>query len=247
MSDEWRDNIRLDETAVFLDIDGTLLGFEPRPDDVVADEPLRDLLRQLQEKAGGALALVSGRTIADIDRIVSPMVLPAAGTHGAELRFADGRREQVDSTILEDVRAAAEPFVAERPGLMLENKGASIALHYRNAPEREADIADFLRRVVTRDDLMVQHGKMVAEVKSRSCDKGRAIERLLATPPFLGRRPLFIGDDLTDEHGFEVANRRGGSSVKVGEGDTAAQYRVAAWQDVRGLLNHFIVTSLNDN
>ncbi len=226
-------------TAFFLDVDGTLLGFKERPEDVVADAELLDLLRALRRKADDAVALVSGRLISDLDRIVAPLVLPAGGVHGAELRFADGRREAAAGTATTEVREAAARFVAERPGLRLEDKGGvAIALHYRQAPERADELRAFLDGAVTDSGLTIQHGKMVAEVKPAGVHKGKAIEALLATQPFEGRLPLFMGDDLTDEYGFETVGELGGIAIKVGGMDeaTCAQFRLADTSAVRNLL-----------
>ena len=234
----WRE-IEPSHTAFFLDVDGTLLGFEERPEDVVADAALLDILRTLGERSGGALALVSGRMISDLDRIVAPLTLPAGGVHGAELRFADGRREAAAGTAIAEVRAAAETFVAAHPGLRLEDKGgAAIALHYRQAPGRKDEVRAFLDATVTDDALAIQHGKMVAEVKPAGCHKGKAIDALMATPPFAGRVPLFMGDDLTDEHGLATVNELGGVSIKVGAADeaTVARHRLADTSAVHDFL-----------
>lgn len=237
MSDHltWQADIRPAETAFFLDVDGTLLGFKDRPEDVVADAELVDLLSRLKEVSGRAVALVSGRTLADLDRIVAPLVLPAGGVHGADLRFADGRRETMNGAVLDEIRARAQAFVKSRPGLRLEDKGTTIAVHFRAAPALAGEVGRFLEDAVAHHDLMIQHGKMVAEVKSRRSHKGTAIEVLMESPPFRGRKPLFIGDDLTDEHGFETVNAMGGVSIKVGGEDesTVAHYRLGAPREVR--------------
>lgn len=226
-------------TAFFLDVDGTLLGFKERPEDVVADPPLLDLLRRLRSVSGGAVALVSGRMISDLDRIVAPLKLPAGGVHGADLRFAEGRRDTFEGAALADVRDSARGFVGARPGLRLEDKGATIAVHFRQAPERADEVRRFLDHAIAGHDLMVQHGKMVAEVKSSGCHKGMAIEALMQTVPFTGRVPLFMGDDLTDEHGFETVNAYGGITVKVGGADerTVARHRLADTHAVREFLS----------
>ncbi len=226
-----------DGTAVFLDVDGTLLGFKDHPDDVAADPPLRALLQRLHGATHGATALVSGRTLADLDRIMAPLVLAAGGTHGAELRFADGCRAPATGTALDAIRTAVAAFAADHPGLMVEDKGAALAIHYRRAPTMELAVRQFLDATVPQDDLMVQHGKLVAEVKSRGTSKGTAVAALMATPPFAGRRPLFIGDDLTDEHGFAAVNANGGVSVKVGAGATEAGERLAGVDEVRSFLS----------
>lgn len=235
---DWREAIEPAATAFFLDCDGTLLDFKDNPEDVVADAALIGLLRRLLEVAGGAVALVSGRMIADLDRIMAPLQLPAAGVHGADLRYADRRRETLQGDELAEVRREAQAFVAARDGLRFEDKGGTtFALHFRRAPERADEVAELLDRLVDGRELMVQHGKMVAEVKPANCHKGIAVATLMKTAPFAGRVPFFIGDDLTDEHGFEVVNAAGGTSVKVGEGKTVAHHRLAGTSDVRDLLS----------
>lgn len=226
------------DTAFFLDVDGTLLGFRSLPSEVVADADLLALLRDLHAASGGAVALVSGRMISDLDRIVSPLVLPAAGVHGADIRYADGRRAEVGSAAMIPVRDIVAAFVFERPGLMLEDKGATLALHYRHAPEREGEVREFLRGLRDLPGIAVQEGKLVAELKPAECDKGTAIRALMEAAPFRGRRPLFIGDDLTDEHGFAAVNRAGGVSIKVGLAGiaTAADFHVADPISTRTLL-----------
>ncbi len=238
MVETWWDDIAPARAAVFLDVDGTLLGFKDHPQDVVADPALLDLLGRLREAAGGALALVSGRLIADLDRIVAPLVLPAGGVHGAELRFADGRETVGGEGPILAIRAEAEAYVA-RTGLWLEPKGRStFAIHYRRAPEREGEVLRFLDGLIAGQDLMVQRGKMVAEVKPANVDKGVAIARLMGSAPFAGRVPLFVGDDLTDEHGFEMVLALGGVAVKVGTGPSLAARRLADPDAVRAFLDH---------
>ena len=237
---DWRMQIRPTDTAFFLDVDGTLLDFKDRPEDVAADPALVDLLVRLCALANGAVALVSGRMVSDLDRIMTPLVLPAGGVHGADMRFADGRRAAFEGAALTDVRTAADLFVAERPGLTIEDKGGTtFAIHYRRAPDRAEEVAQFLRRTLSGHDLMVQHGKMVAEVKPSGCHKGLAIASLMESRPFAGRVPLFVGDDLTDEHGFDAVNKAGGVSIKVGgvTEETVARHRLADVQAVREFLS----------
>ena len=236
--EDWWDAVAPARTAFFLDVDGTLLGFKDHPDDVVADPALLRLLKRLRAGAGGALALVSGRMITDLDRIVAPLILSAGGVHGAELRFADGREELGGGNHLPALRAEAEAY-AERGGLWLESKGrTTFAIHYRRAPEREDDVLAFLDSLVAGHDLMVQPGKMVAEVKPAKLDKGTAIGRLMEHAPFAGRVPLFMGDDLTDEHGFRAVLAVGGIAIKVGEGATIAPKRLADTDAVRAFLDY---------
>ncbi len=232
---DWWDAISAARTAFFLDVDGTLLDFRERPEDVVADVALLALLRHLQTAAGGAVALVSGRMVADLDRIVAPMVLPLGGVHGGDLRYSDGRRDIAEASSLAEVREVARAVVEAHPGLMLEDKGATLAVHYRQAPDLADEVRRALDAAVAGRDLMVQRGKMVAEVKSAASHKGTAIAALMRTPPFEGRLPLFMGDDLTDEYGFATTNDLGGCSIKVGGADepTQARYRLADPQEVR--------------
>ncbi|MDH5264002.1 MAG: trehalose-phosphatase [Betaproteobacteria bacterium] len=229
------------QAAVFLDIDGTLVPHEERPDAVHIDAALRALLERVRVAAGGALALISGRSIADIDALFSPAVFAVAGQHGAERRGADGRLH-FHSPRASRLRGQAErlrELVRAHPALLLEEKGASLALHYRGDPalgglaEREA------RRAVVAlgDDFELLAGKFVFEVKASGRDKGSAIEEFMAEEPFAGRRPVFVGDDLTDELGFERVNRLGGDSVKVGAGPTRARWRLADARAVRDWLS----------
>lgn len=214
--------------AFFLDVDGTLLEIKPRPEDVVADDALRRLLRALEKRAGGAFALVSGRRIDDVDRIFSPLQFPCAGLHGAEIRFPDGTRTEARTDLEEGALARArsrcKEFVAENPGARLEDKGAALALHFRQRPDLESKVLTYLRSLAG-DGLAVQEGKMVAELKDARVSKGSAIEALLASPPFARRRPVFIGDDVTDESGFQLVNAIGGISVRVGCADAVTKAR----------------------
>jgi trehalose 6-phosphate phosphatase len=213
--------------AFFLDVDGTLLEIRPRPEDVVADASLRDSLSRLETRCGGALAVVSGRRIDDVDRIFAPLNFITAGLHGAELRFFDGTRIVAPSAVMDIARPKLHAFVAALEGLRLEDKGATLAVHFRQRPELEAAVLEFLRPLA-RDGLAVQKGKMVAELKEVRYDKGKAIEALLAVEPFVGRTPVFVGDDLTDETGFAVVNAHGGYSVRVGADGamTRARFRL---------------------
>ena len=235
---DWWSAIGASSTAFFLDVDGTLLGFKERPEEVVADVALLALLRRLYTCAGGAVALVSGRMVSDLDRIVAPLVLPLGGVHGTDLRYADGRGETAEASSLADIRAEARAFVEAHPGLWLEDKGATVAVHYRQAPAMALEVRRLLEAAVVGHDLMVQHGKMVCEVKSASGHKGSAIRALMRTPPFEGRVPLFIGDDLTDEDGFATTNELGGHSIKVGtlEEPTVARRHLTDTRDVREFL-----------
>jgi trehalose 6-phosphate phosphatase len=229
----------LSSCAYFLDVDGTLLDIVPRPEDVVADDGLRTLLAGLFGAARGALALVSGRTIADIDRIFAPLVFPVSGVHGAEIRFPDrSRGSRPNDGAMDGVRQPLARFIAAHPALSLEDKGAALAIHFRQTPELAHEVLEFLVALAQQSGLAVQEGKMVAELKQPHHDKGNGIAALLAKPPFSGRKPVFIGDDLTDESGFLFVNAQGGVSVRVGpaEAATNARYRLPDPAGVRAEL-----------
>jgi trehalose 6-phosphate phosphatase len=217
--------------AFFLDIDGTLLEIAETPEAVQTDSADYRLLERLQAAAGGAVALISGRTLAMIDELFAPLKLPAAGQHGFARRDGAGRRRRhrFDAARLRPIAAGLEPFARAHPGIVFEDKGASVALHYRLAPElREASHARALAAAaLLPGELEVQPGKMVWEVKPVGAHKGMAIEEFMREAPFRGRRPVYLGDDLTDEDGFHVVNREGGHSIKVGAGETAARWRLA--------------------
>lgn len=213
--------------ALFLDFDGTLVEIAERPDAIRVERRLAGTLGRLSGLLGGAVAIVSGRPLAEIDRHLSPARLPAAGLHGLELRRrpdAPARRLRAGG-IPSQVAARLEDF-AGRNGLLLEHKGPAIALHYRNRPDL-ADICRSMVREAVRDvpELHVLDGKMVLEVKPSAGDKGRAVRTFMQRPPFRGRVPVFVGDDVTDEDGFHAANELGGFGVKVGAGPSAARYR----------------------
>jgi trehalose 6-phosphate phosphatase len=215
--------------AYFLDVDGTLLEIRPRPEDVAADACLRALMAAVAAAAGSALALVSGRKIDDLDRIFRPMILPAAGLHGAEIRFFDGARIFARSGAMDAARPKLRDFARRHPGLTLEDKGATLALHFRQRPELAEDVLAILQSVAETPGLAVQQGKMVAELKEAGHSKATAIKALLASAPFAGRMPVFIGDDLTDESGFDFVNARGGVSIQIGPAEmaSAAMFRLS--------------------
>ncbi len=216
--------------ALFLDVDGTLLHIAETPDGVEVTDRLRVLLARLSPLYGHALALISGRAIADLDRLFAPLALPAAGLHGLERRDAAGRiRRLGDPDWLNGLRRALGGFASAHPGVILEDKGRTLALHYRRAPQVEPEARRLVGELTEadRERLRVIEGKMVLEVKPRLTDKGAAVEAFLAEPPFAGRHPVFVGDDVTDEDAFVVVNRLGGYSVRVGDlPGTAARYRL---------------------
>jgi len=228
----------------FLDIDGTLLEHAERPDAVRPGEPLFRLLAELHRAAGGALALISGRSVSDIDALFSPLRLPAAGQHGVERRDASGavHRHAFPMAALRATAVRISEFAARHPGLLCEDKGHSLALHYRLAPQLAGAAQAALRDAAERlgEDFEVLDGKMVVELKPSGRDKGSAIEEFMREPPFAGRMPVFVGDDQTDEYGFGVVNRLGGQSVKVGPGSSAACWRIADAFAVRAWLREWV-------
>lgn len=216
-------------TALFLDFDGTLAGIADHPDAVRVNPGVIDNLAALLAMLDGAIAVVSGREIAVIDRFMAPCRLVVSGVHGFEVRTANAEVTRLDANgdSLRQLDERLSRFAAPHPGLLLERKPGSLALHYRGSPE----LAQACREAVagaTRDlaGLVVMSGKMVIEVKAHAGDKGRAITELMASPPFRGRTPVFLGDDVTDEAGFEVVNREEGISIKVGPGQTCARFRL---------------------
>ena len=218
--------------ALFLDVDGTLLEIMEHPDDVRAAPRLRQLLETASRSLDGALALVSGRSIASIDRIFAPLCLPAAGLHGLERRDARGR-VHYPSGYADRIGAARRElmdFVQSEPGLLLEDKGAALALHYRNAPalEDECRRRIGMAHATAGDDFHVQRGKMVLELKPSGQDKGTAVMAFMSETPFRGRQPVFIGDDVTDEDGFRAVNALGGLSIRVGEAAGSAARHAAS-------------------
>lgn len=222
--------LSLTDTAFFFDFDGTLVELAPTPDSICVPPSLIALLAALRHRSHGAVAIVSGRGIYNIDTFLNMPDLPIAGLHGAERRDANGDTQRIgfnDARLLRIERELA--VVVERhPGMLLEIKGAAVALHYRNAPEREGIAREATERLVAdyADAYVLQPGKMVFEIKPKGVDKGRALAAFLNEPPFAGRMPVFAGDDLTDEKGFAVVNAHGGLSIKVGAGETSARARL---------------------
>lgn len=214
--------------ALFLDFDGTMVDIAPQPHAVHVPEPLIAVLREVEAYLRGAVAVISGRPIKQIDEFLQPLQLPIAGVHGAERRGADGRMHLLDTHPLDHVQQAAWSLAEQHPGLLLESKRGSLALHYRQRPELEEVVLRTMQAAVDESPgLTLLRGKMVAEAKPGGASKGRAIEAFLAEPPFAGRVPVFIGDDVTDEVGFSTVQRLGGLGIKVGEGATSAWHRLA--------------------
>jgi trehalose 6-phosphate phosphatase len=213
--------------ALFLDFDGTLVDIAPQPESVIVPSGLVGALTVLNQYLGGALALISGRPIEQIDAFLHPLRLPAAGVHGAERRSAAGEITLLSAHPLQLVEEAALALVARHPRLRIENKRGSIALHYRQAPELEHEcLAAMQAAVEASPGLTLLRGKMVFEAKPGGASKGHAIEAFMQEAPFAGRCPVFVGDDFTDEVGFATVQRLEGLGVKVGEGASVAWQRL---------------------
>jgi trehalose 6-phosphate phosphatase len=224
--------------ALFLDFDGTLVELAEAPDAIAVPGELAGLLERLAARLGGRLAIVSGRALSDLERHVPGPAVARSGSHGLELRLADGRLLPVHRpAALDAAREEIARFAAAHDGLLVEEKPASIALHYRRAPERESEVGALVDGVAKRTGLVVQRGKMVAELRPAGADKGDALRALLREPAFAAARPWFVGDDLTDEHAFEAAAELGGAGVLVGPPRaTAARYRLAGVAEVAAWL-----------
>jgi trehalose 6-phosphate phosphatase len=218
------------DCALFLDIDGTLAELAHVPDAVRIDQELAAALPRLVRDLGGAIALVTGRAITSADMLFPGLKLPMAGQHGCERRDANGTihmhapRRDTYARLSKLLKKLAK----RHPQLMLEVKGASIALHYRATPHLAGHVHRTLRRSLRKNEgYRLQPGKMLLEVRPDNHDKGTAIEDFMAESPFAGRLPVFVGDDLTDEHGFATVERLGGWTIKVGPGRTEARFRLA--------------------
>lgn len=215
--------------ALFLDFDGTLTEFAPRPEAVEVADGLQTLLSHLQSYLDGALAIVTGRPIQQVDAFLAPMRFPAAGLHGLELRLereatARLRAPSPEILVLKERLAASDVL---KRGALLEDKGPAVALHYRAVPDLASQVADLMQQAV--EDLPSLHlvsGKMVIEAKPDTSNKGAALNVLMQQKVFAGRRPVFIGDDTTDEDGMKAARAHGGFGIKVGQGETDAAYRL---------------------
>ncbi len=213
-------------TALFLDFDGTLVDLAAQPDLVVVPQGLINLLSQLSKQLNGALAIVSGRSLADLDAYLAPLKLPSAAEHGAVQRLANGQATAAASPPLHDIVRVASALAAQHAGLRVEIKLHALALHYRHAPELESFCLEAMAEAVKRTPgLELLRGKFVLDIKPAGITKGTAIQQLMDTAPFKGRIPLFAGDDTTDEAGFSVVQSLGGETIKVGAGTSLARFR----------------------
>lgn len=210
-----------EDWAFFMDVDGTLIDIAPTPAKAKAAPETIGLLERLNLRFGGAVALVSGRPIAGIDQIFDPLKLPAAGLHGIERRNYQGKfvRATVQHKAIDEARAALNGIEHGLPGVLIEDKGDTIAIHYRLAPHFEEAVMTEARKIVLRAEggLELLPGKMLAELRPPGPNKGSAVADFMAEAPFEGRKPIFIGDDTTDEDGFHAVNNLGGYSIRIGQ------------------------------
>ena len=215
--------------ALFLDVDGTLLEFCNNPDDVYPGVELNLILKSLSSLLKGALALVTGRRVLEIDRIFHPLQLPVGGQHGLEHRDAEGNFKLVKSLKFpENIRSQIQCFGEIYPECAIEDKSLTMAIHYRRAPKLEEKVLKFVNKLIEGEKhFHAISGNMVIEIKPLGVDKGQSIALFMENEPFLDKLPIFIGDDVTDEDGFRYINANNGISIKVGTGTSSlARYNL---------------------
>lgn len=227
-----------DDAALFLDFDGTLVELAETPAAIRVPAALGPLLDGLRRRLDGRLAIVSGRALADLERHLPAAGIAFSGSHGLELRLAGAAALPLSAPLgLDDVRAEVARFAAPTPGLIVEEKPAGIALHYRLAPDEAGRAEAFMTALAKKRGFAVQRGAMVVELRPAGATKGDALKAFMTEPEFAGARPWFVGDDLTDEHGFAAAAALGGAGVLVGPmRETAARFRLGSVGAVRAWL-----------
>ncbi len=232
------------EWALFLDIDGTLVDLADTPDAIIVPDDLPDLLDALSQRLNGALALVTGRALPYADQLFEPLKLPIAGLHGAQRRRSDGKVESFEpSAAFNTLKRSLERVTADWKGVLIEDKGAAVAAHFRQGPEWQKSLEAVMHSALEEagPDYALQRGKMVIEIRPVHASKGAAVHAFLSEQPFIGRKPVTIGDDLTDEAMFKVANELGGLSVRVGAAEeTHARHVVASVDALRALLRDLV-------
>lgn len=228
------------DAALFFDFDGTLVDLASTPDAVEVSNLTRDLLVLLHERTHGALAIITGRNIASLDSLLKLQQLPASGSHGAEWRFTANELQTVPTEFqLPDAVIADCLTFASRNRLIVENKTYSLAIHFRQQPEKETHLNAFLEEILRENQqLAIQAGKFVKELKIKNIDKGVAVARFMDSQPFTSRQPWYFGDDLTDEKAFSWVNTHGGVSVKIGKGETVARNRLGSPDELISFLTN---------
>lgn len=226
-------------SSLFLDFDGTLVDIASRPEEVVVSRDLLPLLRRLLTLLDGRMAIVSGRELAGVARQLHPLEIAIAGSHGQEIRLAGDASPLVERPAgLDGAIARLRELECAYPGVQLEEKALGVAVHYRLAAAAEEACRSAVANAAELHGFDVQRGKMVVELKPPGADKGAALRQLMALAPFAGTTPLFFGDDLTDEHGFQAAAALGGAGVLVGDQrPTAALYRLPSVADALAWLD----------
>jgi trehalose 6-phosphate phosphatase len=230
--------------ALFLDFDGVLVDLADTPDAVVVSDKLRSRLEKLNVALGGAVAVVSGRSLQNVDDLLFPAVLAVAGDHGNERRLSNGEVKW-ENTRAGVAASALYELIKARVGsddrLLVEQKASAVALHYRLAPERGRECIELMEAAVQREPaLSIVLGKMVVEARAHGVTKGEAVRKYMEEPPFADRVPVFIGDDVTDEDGFVAVQELGGIGIKVGEGQTAARLRMRDTAEVANVLDAIV-------
>jgi trehalose 6-phosphate phosphatase len=237
------DAATLPSTAVLLDVDGTLLDLAPTPLEVVVPPDLTVALGRLSKRIGGALAFVSGRPLAELDLFFQPLRLPAIAGHGAELRLADGTVRRASTFLDPQLKADIMSIADDKPGVVIEDKNYSVAVHYRQAPHLGHAVRDEVNAICARfpaTAIEILPGKAVVEVKQPAFNKGTAVRELMQHAPFTGRRPIFIGDDVTDETAFEVLPEFNGIGFSVGREVQGIAGMFEAPSDVRRWIGEMV-------
>lgn len=237
MTDHLR--LRAEEIALFLDFDGTLVALADHPEEIQPAAQLQGLLPALQQRLNQALAVVSGRSLRQLERHLPPG-LAMAGIHGGEWRWPGQPPQRAPTASLDPARRRLADWQPP-PGVWIEDKELSLAVHYRARPEAAALCEQHAATAAAGADARLLTGKMVIEIKPRGIDKGAALQRFMAEAPFAGRLPVFIGDDVTDEDGFAAAQALGGIGIKVGAGDSRARHRFHDIDEVFEWLNSLLL------
>lgn len=225
--------------SLILDFDGTVVEIASTPEAVEVDEPLRRLLLRLMNRLNGRVAILTGRPLEQIERLIHPLQLPISGSHGLETRHANGEhRLPTRSQSLDSAIAALRSLEEEHPGVLIEEKPFGVALHFRQAADAEEQVRKAAERTAEAAGLELQPGKMVIELKPPGANKAEGLKMLMAAAPFRGTRPVVLGDDLTDEPAFEAAQQLGGAGIFVGEPrPTAARFRLQNVDDALSWLD----------